>query len=248
MVESFELWCEPFGENRRVNVYLPDEYYQTEERYPVLYMFDGHNIFFDHEAAYGKSWGIKDFLDGWDKKIIVVGVYCSMHGYDRLIEYCPYSFTSRMVGGKVIGTGKKTMDWFTGPLKAHIDKTYRTWWHREATAIGGSSMGGIMAYYAVTHYNQYYSKAAVISPAFTLCSRAVYREMEKSNMASDTRIFMSWGNKEDRRGYLGKCICKLDDMMQESGVRSYVYKHMGGSHCEACWADEVPMWMDFLWK
>lgn len=247
MVESFELWCEPFGENRRVNVYLPEGYYESEERYPVLYMFDGHNIFYDHEAAYGTSWGIKDFLDGWNKKLIVVGVYCSMHGYDRLIEYCPYRYTTRLTG-KVVGTGKKTMDWFTGVLKDHIDKTYRTWWHREATAIGGSSMGGIMAFYAITRYNQYYSKAAVISPAFTLCKRQILREMEKAHVHPDTRVFFSWGSKEDRRGYLARTVYQLDDMLREVPAITYVYKHMGGSHCEACWAEEVPMWMDFLWK
>ena len=72
MVESFKLWCEPAGENRIVNVYLPNDYHESEDRYPVVYMFDGHNIFYDEEAAYGKSRGIREFLDRWDKKVIVV--------------------------------------------------------------------------------------------------------------------------------------------------------------------------------
>ena len=58
MVEKFELWCAPAGENRRIHLYLPDDYYNSEERYPVLYMFDGHNLYFDGDATYGKSLGL----------------------------------------------------------------------------------------------------------------------------------------------------------------------------------------------
>lgn len=35
-------------EGRTVYVYVPDEAQENPEaRYPVLYMFDGHNVFFD---------------------------------------------------------------------------------------------------------------------------------------------------------------------------------------------------------
>lgn len=51
MIEKFEVWCSPAGENRRIHLYLPDDYYVTEEHYPVLYMFDGHNLYYDGEAT-----------------------------------------------------------------------------------------------------------------------------------------------------------------------------------------------------
>lgn len=31
--------------DKNIIVYLPDDYYQSEERYPVLYMNDGQNAF-----------------------------------------------------------------------------------------------------------------------------------------------------------------------------------------------------------
>ena len=44
---------------RNAYVYLPESYdREPERRYPVLYMFDGHNVFFDWDATYGKSWGM----------------------------------------------------------------------------------------------------------------------------------------------------------------------------------------------
>lgn len=248
MIESFELWCEPFHEARRINVYLPFNYYETEEKYPVVYMFDGHNLFDDDEAAYGKSWGIGRFLDSWDKQVIVVGVYCSMHGNDRLVEYSPYNYKTTFTGA-VKGRGKLTMEWFTSVLKPHIDKSYRTWTHREATAIAGSSMGGLMAYYAVLKYNHIYSKAACISPAFRLSIRNVKSELQKSGeLDEDTKIFFSWGTKEDPRGVLGKHIWKLDAMLQERRIDTYCFQHVDGTHSEASWELEIPLWMNFLWK
>ena len=56
-------------EQRRVYVYLPTMYEaDPDRRYPVLYMFDGQNVFFDEDATFGKSWGVADYLDytdGW---------------------------------------------------------------------------------------------------------------------------------------------------------------------------------------
>lgn len=63
MVEKFYVSFPPAGEDRRIHLYLPDDYYRTEERYPVIYMFDGHNLYFDSDATFGKSLGMKDFWE-----------------------------------------------------------------------------------------------------------------------------------------------------------------------------------------
>ena len=48
---------------RRAYAYVPDFCGRDRAvRLPVLYMFDGHNLFFDAEATYGKSWGLLDYL------------------------------------------------------------------------------------------------------------------------------------------------------------------------------------------
>lgn len=55
MVLKFERFFSPAGENRGIHLYLPDNYYESQERYPVLYMFDGHNLFFDGDPPFGIS-------------------------------------------------------------------------------------------------------------------------------------------------------------------------------------------------
>ena len=54
MIEKFDVYMTPYKQNRKIHVYLPDDYYNSDERYPVVYMYDGHNLFYDADATYGK--------------------------------------------------------------------------------------------------------------------------------------------------------------------------------------------------
>ena len=60
---------------RRAYIYLPASYSQyPDRRYPVMYMFDGHNVFFDSDATYGKSWGMNKYMQDSKKQLIIVAV------------------------------------------------------------------------------------------------------------------------------------------------------------------------------
>ena len=56
-------------------------------------MFDGHNVFFDEDATFGKSWGMKEYLDNHPRDLIVVGIECNDEGWRRLNEYSPVDFS-----------------------------------------------------------------------------------------------------------------------------------------------------------
>jgi len=248
VIEKFDLPYPPAGEMRRMHVYLPEGYGETDERYPVLYMFDGHNLFFDEEATYGKSWGLKAFLDGWPKKMIVVGMECAHGGNDRLKEYSPYRIYSRWMGS-IDGIGEETMEWVVNDVKPCIDARYRTWSHREATAIGGSSMGGMMALYAVLRYNRWFSKAACVSPAVGFAMRQFRKEILGADLHPDTRIFFSWGTDEWKKSDapMTRNILELEQMAMDKGARTWLFHQQGGRHCEADWEVQIPTWMHFLW-
>ena len=97
-------------EQRRVYVYLPTMYEaDPDRRYPVLYMFDGQNVFFDEDATFGKSWGVADYLDYTDTPLIVAAVECNAGANnERLVEYSPYRFDDPQFG-HFDGTGQATM-------------------------------------------------------------------------------------------------------------------------------------------
>ena len=80
MIERFPVYFSPSSDERMVSVYLPEGYAESDEAYPVMYMFDGQNAFEDSAASYGKSWRLHTFMDGWHKRMIVVGLQSSPEG------------------------------------------------------------------------------------------------------------------------------------------------------------------------
>ena len=151
-------------EQRRVYVYLPTMYEaDPDRRYPVLYMFDGQNVFFDEDATFGKSWGLANYLDYTDTPLIVAAVECNAGpNNERLVEYSPYRFDDKQYG-HFDGKGKDTLNWLVHEFKPYIDANYRTQPDRAHTFIGGSSMGGLMSLYALLQYSDVFGRAAALS-------------------------------------------------------------------------------------
>ena len=65
----------------------------------------------------GKSWGLKEFLDTYDKKLIIVGIECNHEGQKRLSEYCPYQIESKYFGHLNWNKERLLMDWVVNELK-----------------------------------------------------------------------------------------------------------------------------------
>lgn len=256
MIIKRDMLYTPAGTNRTLHIYLPDDYYESNEQYAVMYFFDGHNLFRDEDATYGKSWGLEPFLKNWRKKMIIVGMECSHEGKSRLDEYCPYDSHGSFLGD-IHGMGKETMDWIVNEVKPMIDKEYRTYYFREATGIAGSSMGGLMALYAAGKYNRWFSKAGCISSAIGFVEDALLADLSACDISPDTRVYLSWGTEESggarkrpeedyftTRAYQNR---RASELFQQRGATTFLYCQRGGGHCEADWEQLVPHFMEFLW-
>ena len=247
----------PKGKNRPLHIYLPDSYYDSPERYPVMYFFDGHNLFLDADATYGKSWGLKEFLDSWGKEMIVVGIECGHEGEERLSEYLPYPAAKGSSFDRFQPMGDATFQWILNEVKPVIDREFRTIPFRECTGIGGSSMGGIMALYGAVHYNRWFSKAACVSSAMGFCIRPLMKDMRDNPMDPDTRVYLSWGSREawgikdpsreDRHSKTYDWNKRAADQAEAWGAAVKLRCQVGGGHCEADWERLVPEFMNFLW-
>lgn len=239
MVETFTVHITPYDLDRNTFIYLPDNWQTSGRRYPVIYMFDGHNLFFDSTATFGTCWGLKDYLDA-HPNAIVVAPECNHEGNKRLEEYCPYD--SDWFDG-IHGTGKQYMDWLVNELKPAIDAKYPTLPDRGNTAIGGSSMGGLMSLYAITAYNKVFSKAACLSPSVRICLPQVKAELKKAKLAPDTRVYLSWGEKEGKgkhqlAQYTANALA-VTRGLSGKGAEVYPYLQMNGKHCEADWRKQL---------
>lgn len=115
MILKKEVLITPFNLMRMLHIYIPDEAFKNGKKYPVMYMYDGHNLFDDEEATYGKSWGLKDWLDEHKTEMIIVGIECNHEGNKRLSEFSPYDFTFRK--NRIKGKGKQLMNWVCDELK-----------------------------------------------------------------------------------------------------------------------------------
>ena len=108
---------------RRAYLYLPACYdEQPDARFPVMYMFDGHNVFFDEDATYGQSWGMADYMDKTDTPLIIAAVECNPVGNNRLVEYCPFTCEDPNLG-RIRGRGRATMEWFIRDFKPMISSS-----------------------------------------------------------------------------------------------------------------------------
>lgn len=235
-------------QKRRVYVYLPSSYKKDpEKRYPVLYMFDGHNVFLDSDATYGKSWGMKDYMDRTRTQMIIAAVECN-HSPDngRLREYSPYDFNDFSFG-PVKGEGRKTMDWMVNKFKPEIDRRFRTIPDREYTYIAGSSMGGLMSLYALMKYNHVFSKAAALSPSLWTAPKKLEQMIRNARINPDTTLYMDYGSEElanhpGQAEYFEKITSAL--LRKEVLLNSRIVP--GGDHSEASWERQLSFFMHTL--
>lgn len=248
MVEKFSITIPPISgdQERNAYIYLPQGYEESDNRYPVIYMFDGHNLFFDSDATYKKSWGLKEYLDNNATQIIVVGIECNHFGNNRLSEYSPFDFTFRGTE-KIKGRGKKYLDWLVKTLKPFIDENYKTLPSREYTSIAGSSMGGLMTLYALTKYGKYFSKGAALSPSLWVKDGEIKNLIEQSQFKHGTILYMDYGSKEfknhtHQREFFGE----VTTLLMSKGVNLTSRIVPDGTHSEASWERQIPLFMSII--
>ena len=234
-------------EPRNAYIYVPDEWEENpEERYPVLYMFDGHNVFFDEDATYGKSWGMAEFVEETHLPLIIAAVECN-HNPDngRLKEYSPFTFDDPKFG-HIPGRGRTTMEWLVHEFKPYIDENYPTIPDREFTFIAGSSMGGLMTLYAVTEYNHVFSKGAALSPSLWTSPWKLDRMIRRASIAPGTVLYMDYGSEELDWRSMERTFGRISARLLEKKVLLTSRIVPGGTHSEASWERQIPFFMDTL--
>lgn len=228
---------------RRISVLLPWDYAVSGQRYPVLYLQDGQNLFED-SAPFG-TWGVDKHLARLAQRgkgqFIVVAI--DHGGRDRIREFSPYD--SQRWG---TGLGRSYAQFLAETLKPHIDAKFRTRPEREHTAVGGSSMGGLISIYAGLMYPHVYSRFMIFSPALWV-SPKLYFEPVNFSKVEPTRIYLYAGGKEGAS--MVENANRFKDNMEKRGydphkmrLRLEVDPH--GKHNEARWGQEFPKAAEWL--
>jgi len=218
---------------RDIIVWLPPSYQQNiSENYPVLYMHDGQNIIDPNTASFKVDWSVDETLTRLIKEnkvppMIVVGMSSTAN---RTAEYSPGI------------AGEAYMNFVINEVKPLIDSTYRTNTSREHTLIGGSSMGGIISLMLLWQYDDVFSKALCMSPAF---------KIDQFDYVNTVAAYL--GDKKDIKIYIDNGGLGLEQRLQP-GIDEMLFalkkkgyqKNMlwvideNAKHTEAAWAKRFP--------
>ncbi len=240
-IVSNDFFMPQLNRSRRVWIYLPPDYSNTNKSYPVLYMHDGQNLF-DTQTSFAGEWQVDETLntlaDNGVKVPIVVGI--DNGGIDRIDEYTPWS--NPQYGG---GDGAKYMAFLVETLKPYIDEHYRTLANRENTAIMGSSLGGLISHYGVLKYQDVYSMAGIFSPSYWF-SDSVYTFTEQTGKQQDVKFYLMCGDHEGATTV--QDMNSMADLLTDAGFdNNEVSTHViaGGEHNEYLWRTEFQQ--AYLW-
>lgn len=236
------------GAARRLTVYLPPGYDEHADRsYPVLYMHDGQNLF-EPERAFipGQHWRLREAADiaiaeRTAEPMIIVGI--DNGGEARADEYTPDRDPKKNMGGRAADHARMLLE----EVKPLIDAKYRTRSSREDTAVGGSSLGGLVTLYLAFQHPDVFGRAAVMSPSVWWNSRSILKAVEAFDRQPRPRIWLDIGGREGAEAL--RDARELRDTLRQRGWSDadfHFHEDRRGDHSERAWAGRARPMLDFL--
>ncbi|HMW02197.1 MAG TPA: alpha/beta hydrolase-fold protein [Acidobacteriota bacterium] len=236
-------------QTRNILVYLPPDYETNLTRhYPVFYMHDGQNLF-DAATAYipGNDWRVDETAEELIKKgrmepAIIVGIYNT--GVHRIDEYTPTHDPRVKAGGKADLYGRLIVE----ELKPFIDTSYRTLPGRVHTALGGSSLGGLVTLYLGLKYSHVFGRLAALSPSLWWDQHWLVRQYQALPGKLPSKIWLDMGTREGHTALAP--VQHFRDALVHKGhhldVDLRYYEAKGARHGERAWAKRVKPLLRFL--
>lgn len=227
--------------HRRVWIYLPESYATSNKKYPVLYMHDGQNLFDNATASFGE-WGVDEALDTLGKHFGETIVVAVDHGGEKRInEYSPFD-TERYGRGE----GDAYVDFLAHTLMPYINKHYRTRKSAKFTAVAGSSMGGLISFYAALKYPGKFGTAGVFSPAFWIVPQLKDYTAKRAHKAKGRFYFYAGGAESDRM--VPDMLGFFERLQNNPKVKLKSHIRAEGRHSEDTWRVEFPLFYQWLMK
>jgi predicted alpha/beta superfamily hydrolase len=229
---------------RRVLIYLPENYSNPKTHYPVLYIHDGQNVF-DDATSFAGEWGVDEFLDSTKTRQCIV-VAIDNGGNKRMNEYSPYDFTLNPQKPKENkGEGSQYVDFLAKTLKPFIDKKYRTQKEKKNTFITGSSMGGLISFYAILKYPKVFGGAGIFSPSVWICKEDLLNLVKTAGKKVNSKIYFYCGKLEGT-GMVPDMLKAFEELATVSKSKMTTVIRDDGKHNEPTWRKEFPLFYEWI--
>jgi predicted alpha/beta superfamily hydrolase len=243
------------GNRRDVLVYLPPGYRRfSRKAYPVLYLHDGQNVFDAATAFAGVEWGVDETAQRLIRKkliepLIIVAV--ANMGEDRVHEYAPTrgvidARTKRKKRSR--GLARLYGHFLMDELKPYIDWKYRTKPGRKFTALGGSSLGGLVTLAIGLLYPHAFSRLMVMSPSVWWDDFAIYRLIDVIEQKPQLKIWLDTGTAEPGWEQTRELCSRLLEKDWRLGEDLVYLEADGANHSEAAWAGRIEPALRFLFS
>jgi predicted alpha/beta superfamily hydrolase len=238
---------------RRVWLYLPIGYDGSGSRYPVLYMHDGQSIFdaassrnFDSTTMSPGEWSVDEVADAKKLPLIVVAIE-NAGSASRWVDYVPFDTPTR---GK--GSGKDYLKFIVSTIKPYVDAHFRTRPDREHTYIAGSSLGGLISFYAGLYYPDVFGKVGALSPSFWYAENVlaeVTGSGKKAGARPDYYFYIGGREMSDASAARAGSDRDVPDVMEAvkaTGATTVLSVNPDGIHRVKYWRDEMPKFLAWL--
>ncbi|WP_296386447.1 alpha/beta hydrolase-fold protein [Winogradskyella sp.] len=240
-VTTFTIEALQLDTIKTIWVYLPKDYQNSEKNYPVIYMHDAQNLF-DANTSYVGEWKVDEYMDTLtDNESIIIGIE---HGNEKRIDELTIYKHKEYGGGK----GAAYITFIKNTLKPHIDITYRTLPEAKHTTIFGSSLGGLMSFYATIKYPETFGKAGVFSPSFWI-NTEIYSFVESIEVSETSKFYFLAGTaeSEDMVADQERMVALLKEKgVKENQIENHIIK--GGIHSETFWSAHFANAYEWLYK
>lgn len=264
-----------FAAPRDLFIWLPASHTPEGPPHDVLYMHDGGNLFEPDAAFGGKEWGVDETLArlaGTLPPTVVVGIGNTPL---RFREYMPrgvwallppeqQAFVQGGHGGEPLSDGY--LQFIVQELKPWVDTTFRVASGPAHTHVMGSSMGGLISFYALGEYPEVFGGAACLSthwPAGVPSSLAARPLAEVQGMAAAVAAWLEprWPQLSHHRLYLDRGDATIDVLYPPfqdaidrwlrqrspgTGLQWESRVFPGAEHNEAAWAARLAEPLAFL--
>lgn len=230
---------------RRISALLPHDYYESDKRYPVLYLQDGQNLF-NPMSQFG-DWAIDKSLANLAEQgkadIIIIAIN---HGEEeRINEYLPY-YHPRFGQGK----GTFYIQFMTEKLIPFINEKYRTLTDFENTGIGGSSMGGLISLHAGLSNPGVFGKLMIFSPSLWI-SKKIFKSTKSFSPLEKAKLYLYSGGRESEEHLpnakeLGNIIKEKMEKGHQIDFNFSINEE--GNHSEVHWRKEFPKAIKWLFN
>jgi enterochelin esterase-like enzyme len=241
-----------FGNTRMLRVLLPPGYrlpMNSRQRFQVLYLNDGQNLFDACTSSRGEEWRVDETVAQLVAAhaippIIVVGIDNGGNSRQRANEYLPYPDTT-FSPAVPDPQGKKYPQFLFSEVIPFIEDHYRVRGGAGNRVLGGSSYGAGAAIYTAIAQPGAFAGLLIESPSVYASD---YHLLKDAAAVQEwpRRIFIGVGTSG---GEPVDDVNKLAEIFRKAGVDERHLKvvvQQGGLHSESWWAKRLPDALKFL--